>query len=144
VRIHQVVRDRRGLIAGGSRIRTLGSTEERNRLLTIAQSHGYPAYSLGTASRAAREGLRKTPPRSYIPPPVGGAGSRVVSSARLAVRTTGPLGKIFGDLIERVRFARTLRWSKGDSKAAGALLPRANSSPARFTSSCFQLLIIVG
>src|SRR5580700_8487383 len=30
------------------------------------------------------------------------------------------------------------------SSAAGALLPRANSSPARFTSSCFQLLIIVG
>src|SRR5207237_31802 len=30
------------------------------------------------------------------------------------------------------------------SAAAGALLPRANSSPARFTSSCFQLLIIVG
>jgi hypothetical protein len=27
---------------------------------------------------------------------------------------------------------------------AGALLPRASSSPARFTSSCFQLLIIVG
>ena len=30
------------------------------------------------------------------------------------------------------------------SAAAGALLPRPNSSPARFTSSCFQLLIIVG
>src|SRR5712671_6047194 len=30
------------------------------------------------------------------------------------------------------------------SSTAGALLPRANSSPARFTSSCFQLLIIVG
>src|SRR5271165_3893249 len=30
------------------------------------------------------------------------------------------------------------------SSAAGALLPRANSSVARFTSSCFQLLIIVG
>src|SRR5580704_11710992 len=30
------------------------------------------------------------------------------------------------------------------SAAAGALLPRANSSVARFTSSCFQLLIIVG
>jgi hypothetical protein len=30
------------------------------------------------------------------------------------------------------------------SSAAGALLPRANSSPARFTNSCFQLLIIVG
>src|SRR4029077_17525569 len=30
------------------------------------------------------------------------------------------------------------------SAAAGALLPRANSSPARFTSSCFQSLIIVG
>src|SRR6478609_5422577 len=30
------------------------------------------------------------------------------------------------------------------SAAAGALLPRANNSPARFTSSCFQLLIIVG
>src|SRR4051812_40769342 len=30
------------------------------------------------------------------------------------------------------------------SSAGGALLPRANSSPARFTSSCFQLLIIVG
>src|ERR1700737_4415072 len=28
--------------------------------------------------------------------------------------------------------------------SAGALLPRANNSPARFTSSCFQLLIIVG
>jgi hypothetical protein len=27
---------------------------------------------------------------------------------------------------------------------AGALLPRTNNSPARFTSSCFQLLIIVG
>src|SRR5580693_6843449 len=30
------------------------------------------------------------------------------------------------------------------SSAAGALLPRPNSSPARFTSSCFQSLIIVG
>src|SRR5271169_3150826 len=30
------------------------------------------------------------------------------------------------------------------SSAPGALLPRANSSVARFTSSCFQLLIIVG
>src|SRR5580692_9344029 len=30
------------------------------------------------------------------------------------------------------------------SSAAGAFAPRANSSPARFTSSCFQLLIIVG
>src|ERR1700751_5958038 len=30
------------------------------------------------------------------------------------------------------------------SSAAGALLPRANSSPARVTSSCFQLLIIIG
>src|ERR1700751_1034034 len=30
------------------------------------------------------------------------------------------------------------------SPTAGALLPRANSSPARFTSSCFQSLIIVG
>src|SRR5580692_723303 len=30
------------------------------------------------------------------------------------------------------------------SSAAGALLPRPNSSPARFTSSCFQLLIIGG
>src|ERR1700736_5784075 len=30
------------------------------------------------------------------------------------------------------------------SPTAGALLPRANSSSARFTSSCFQLLIIVG
>src|ERR1700724_3733771 len=30
------------------------------------------------------------------------------------------------------------------SSTAGALLPRANSSPARFTSSCFQPLIIVG
>src|SRR6201997_3909740 len=30
------------------------------------------------------------------------------------------------------------------SATAGALLPRPNSSPARFTSSCFQLLIIVG
>src|ERR1700731_4898654 len=30
------------------------------------------------------------------------------------------------------------------SPIAGALLPRANSSPARFTSSCFQSLIIVG
>src|ERR1700730_13447443 len=30
------------------------------------------------------------------------------------------------------------------SSTAGALLPRANSSPARVTSSCFQLLIIVG
>src|SRR6202035_146841 len=30
------------------------------------------------------------------------------------------------------------------SSAAGALLPRANSSVARFSSSCFQLLIIVG
>ena len=28
------------------------------------------------------------------------------------------------------------------SPTAGALLPRANSSPARFTSSCFQPLII--
>src|SRR5690242_174274 len=30
------------------------------------------------------------------------------------------------------------------SATAGALLPRANSSPARVTSSCFQPLIIVG
>src|SRR5207248_5793139 len=30
------------------------------------------------------------------------------------------------------------------SPTAGALLPRANSSPARLTSSCFQPLIIVG
>jgi hypothetical protein len=30
------------------------------------------------------------------------------------------------------------------SSAAGALLPHANNSPARSTSSCFQLLIIVG
>jgi hypothetical protein len=30
------------------------------------------------------------------------------------------------------------------SLTAGALLPRANSSPARYTSSCFQPLIIVG
>src|SRR5215469_14170940 len=30
------------------------------------------------------------------------------------------------------------------ASSAGALLPRANNSPARFTSSCFQLLIIVG
>jgi hypothetical protein len=30
------------------------------------------------------------------------------------------------------------------SATAGALLPRPNSSPARFTSSGFQLLIIVG
>src|SRR2546423_13710444 len=30
------------------------------------------------------------------------------------------------------------------SPTAGALSPRANSSPARFTSSCFQPLIIVG
>src|SRR6202035_4504661 len=30
------------------------------------------------------------------------------------------------------------------SPTAGALLARANSSPARFTSSCFQSLIIVG
>src|SRR5437763_12313372 len=30
------------------------------------------------------------------------------------------------------------------SATAGALLPRANSSPARFTSSCLQPLIIVG
>jgi hypothetical protein len=29
-------------------------------------------------------------------------------------------------------------------REAAALLLRANSSPARFTSSCFQLLIIVG
>ena len=29
-------------------------------------------------------------------------------------------------------------------RSAGALLPRANSSPARVISSCFQLLIIVG
>jgi hypothetical protein len=32
----------------------------------------------------------------------------------------------------------------GISSAVGALLPRANSSLARFASSCFQLLIIVG
>src|SRR5260370_18469402 len=32
----------------------------------------------------------------------------------------------------------------GASSAAAASLPRPNSSPARFTSSCFQLLIIVG
>src|SRR5262249_48350554 len=30
------------------------------------------------------------------------------------------------------------------SSTAAALLPCANNSPARFTSSCFQLLIIVG
>src|SRR5207245_1078667 len=30
------------------------------------------------------------------------------------------------------------------SATAGALLPRANSSPARVTSSCFHPLIIVG
>src|SRR5438132_4376934 len=30
------------------------------------------------------------------------------------------------------------------ASTVGALLPRANSSPARFTSSCFQPLIIVG
>src|SRR5207248_10196157 len=30
------------------------------------------------------------------------------------------------------------------SSTAGDLLPRANNSPARFISSCFQLLIIVG
>jgi hypothetical protein len=30
------------------------------------------------------------------------------------------------------------------SSTAGALVPRANNSLARFISSCFQVLIIVG
>jgi len=32
-------------------------------------------------------------------------------------RDPKPLGKIFGDLIERVRFARTRRWREVDSNS---------------------------
>ena len=38
------------------------------------------------------------------------------------------LGKIFGDLIERVRFARTLRWRKTDSNHRSRLSRAARSA----------------
>jgi hypothetical protein len=54
-------------------------------------------------------------------PPAGRSLTRAKPPARSSERSyhptrdPKPLGKIFGDLIERVRFARTLRWRGTDS-----------------------------
>ena len=46
------------------------------------------------------------------------------------------LGKIFGDLIERVRFAKTLRWRKADSNSRSHFSARATLS--LFATSRFE------
>ena len=52
----------------------------------------------------------------------------VPTRVNLSQTARSSLGKIFGDLIERVRFARTLRWSKADSNSRSH--PRATPPAA--------------
>src|ERR1700731_630274 len=69
--------------------------------LPIIETSCRPSHHTAEAPFARSLTRVKPPARSYHPV--------------RRTRDPKPLGKIFGDLIERVRFARTLRWREVDS-----------------------------
>src|ERR1700732_1150592 len=97
---------------GDSRAQTLVQTRSRRPRLMRKQGDGvlvyfgYPRAHEDDAERAVRAGLRL----------IDAVGRLDIKSAKLQARVGIATGlMVVGDLIERVRFAKTHRWRKVDS-----------------------------